>query len=164
MIKKIILSLSLCSITTLLHATPASPQSTERFIEIIDVNKSIQELSTGTTFQELTQQIIEYYSIPPTPENQQRIYNAVQKYYLSDTYKQHFRQSLFKIYNQNLTEEETQQWILFYKTEIGQSILNNKNFEQKVVTTVEQIFPEDAVPSPQAQVKLTQAMEKFLNY
>ena len=62
-----------------------------------------------------------------------------------------------------MTEAETQQWIKFYKTAIGQSILNNKNFEQKTVAAIEQIFPENAEPSPQAQAKLAQVMENFLS-
>lgn len=163
MIKKIIFSLSLCLLHTSLYAAPASTESTEQLLNVIHINQAIEDLAKSETFQQLTQQIIEYYSIPPTKENQTRIYNAIQKYYLSDAYKREFRQNLFNIYNQNMTEEETQQWIKFYKTAVGQSILNNKNFEQKIIDAVEQIFPDNAEPSAQAQAKLTQVMQKFFS-
>lgn len=163
MIKTIMFSLSLCLLHTGLYAAPASTESTEQLLNVININQAIKDLSTRETFQQLTQQIIEYHALPQTKENQTRIYNAIQNYYLSDAYTHEFRQSLFNIYNQNMTEEETQQWIKFYNTAIGQSILNNKNFEQKIIETVEQIFPENAEPSAQAQAKLTQAMEKFFS-
>lgn len=157
------LCLSLCTSNMLLYAAPASMQSTETLLDVMNINQAIQDLTTSETLQQLTQQIIEYHSIPATQENQKRIYNAIQNYYLSDTYQRNFRQNFLNIYNQNMTEAETQQWIKFYKTAIGQSILNNKNFEQKTVAAIEQIFPENAEPSPQAQAKLAQVMENFLS-
>ncbi|WP_173911563.1 DUF2059 domain-containing protein [Acinetobacter sp. Marseille-Q1618] len=159
--KKSLLFLSVCLTSSLLYATPASTATTQQFIETIQLEQHIQKLSNSNAFQELTEQIIAYYQIPQTQDNQTRINNAIKKYYQSDAYKQQFQQRLFDIYSKNMSEEELQEWITFYKTPIGKSILNNPEFENKIVNAVEQIFPENAEPSAQAQQKLSQAMEKF---
>lgn len=159
--KKIALLWVLCTSSTLLYATPANPQITETFFNTIQLDQSIEKLSDHTTFQALTEQIMQYHNIPRTPENQTRVYNVVKNFYSNDRYKQKTQQKLTQIYQQNMTEEEMQEWISFYQTPIGKSILNNNDFKDKIMSAVEQIFPENSEPSPQAQQKLSQTMEKF---
>lgn len=159
--KKIILlfllSLPLCST----FAQPATKQSIQNLIQVLDKTGYFDQIVNDQSIQKSTRTIMAYYAILETENNKQQVFAVLKKNYSSPEFKSMNQQLLANIYQENSTEEEIQQWIKFYSSDIGKSILKNESFMNNYKIVIEDIFPADYTPSQLAQGKMEKLMKRF---
>ena len=157
--KKILPVLILSFATSASLASPLSVETAQQFIQQLESENYLKSRITTEANQEITEQIMHFYSIPDTKDNKKRIFTAIQNYYQSDAFKKQYEEKLIQNYQNNMTEEETQEWMQFYQTPMGKSILKNQAYEKGLINAIEQLFPENPEPSEKVQQKMIEFMQ-----
>lgn len=120
---------------------------------------SLSEYNLKTT----GEAILDYYKLEHTPSNLQRMNTVLKDYYNSPETKARYYAQITAIYEKNMTTSEIQEWIKFFESPIGVSILKNKAYNESLNTLIEKILPEDAEPSVEAQKKMMSTMLNLVN-
>lgn len=159
--KKILLTLFLSLPFCPTFATPATEQSTQKLMQILDSIQYIDLAITDENIDKATKTIMSYHKIPEREAYKQQIFEITKKYYASSEYKKKYYQVIAKIFQENSTEEEIQQWIKYYSSDLGKSILKNELFQMSITKVIEDLFPSNSQPSVKAQEKMANLMRKF---
>lgn len=156
-ILSIFLSLPFCST----FALPATEQSTQSLIQFLDENGYFELYLDNESILKQAQKIMTYHKIPETENNKKRVFNVLKNHYSSPEFRQKYYQIIASVYQESSTEEEIQQWIKFYSSDLGGSILKNKSFMNNFTKVIEDLFTSDYKPSKPAQEKMEKLIKRF---
>lgn len=125
----------------------------DELVDIIDQHSYQMFLSDENTTK-TAEVLLTYFQLKPSAKNRQAMASAVKKYYNQPDVRQKFKAKSAALYQSTFSEQEIQTWTDFFKTPHGQSILKNQAYFQGISDTVENLFPVDQQPSPEAEKKI----------
>ena len=161
--KKILLTLCV-TLATSFNASALTPKLSpaQQLAQIADEH-TFAYISSEDNIKTLSQAILDYYKLEHTTNNLERMKNLVKEYYSSDEYKAKYNARIAEIYEKNMTASEIQEWIKFFESPVGSSILKNKAYYESLNTMIKKLFPIDAELSPEAQKKMVSRMINSAN-
>lgn len=120
-------------------------------------------LMSDENIRKLAEATLNYHQLEPTAVNVQTLSKTIKHYYLQPKIQQKSKHQMADIYQKTMTDDEIKQWIKFFKTPIGASILKNKAYFQDLAQSIEELFPTDQEPTQATQNKIMDLMMKDLS-
>lgn len=159
--KKILMTLCVTAAMSF-NASALTPKLSpaQQLAEIVDEHM-LPFVISESNIKTSSQAILDYYQLEHTPANLQRVTKLVKDYYNSPEYLSKYNAQIASIYDKTMTPTEIQEWIHFFNSPVGVSVLKNKAYYESFNTLIEQLFPEDAEPSPEAQKKMIATMTQL---
>lgn len=152
--KKILIALIIGLQASFTYANTNTASMAKELVDIIDQHSYQMYLSDENTTK-TAEVLLTYFQLEPSAKNRQAMIGAVKKYYNQPNVRQKFKAKSAALYQSTYSEQEIQTWTNFFKTPHGQSILKNQAYFKGIGDTVENLFPVDQKPSPEAEKKMT---------
>lgn len=153
--KKILIGVLLTVSSPFIFAKSALPPPAQQLIDLIDVY-TFPILLKDENLNKLSLAIMDYHKITKSTLNKNKIKLAIKNYFSDPDVHQQYKANIASIYEKGMTNEEIEEWIKFFNTPVGNSLLKNTAYYQGISETIENLFPPGQAPSAKAQKQIMQ--------